>query len=197
MAKINLLPWRAERRKARQREFQGMLAGAAIGAVLIVFGIVTYYGQRIDDQNGRNAYLQQQITEVSAQIAEIDALDAKKRSLLARKEVIERLQANRSQMVHLFDQLVRTIPEGVRLTSIKQEGQVLTLDGQAQSSARVSAYMRNLDASGWLRRSDLQIIEQRGNDRGLPFAFSLKVNLVNPNAPADPNAPAGSAQGGA
>ena len=197
MAKINLLPWRAERRKARQREFQGMLAGAAIGAVVLVVGIMSYYNQRIDDQNGRNAYLQDQITQVAAQIAEIDALDAKKRSLLARKEVIERLQANRSQMVHLFDQLVRTIPEGVRLTSIKQEGQVLTLDGQAQSSARVSAYMRNLDASGWLRRSDLQIIEQRGNDRGLPFAFSLKVNLVNPNAPADPNAPAGSAQGGA
>jgi type IV pilus assembly protein PilN len=185
MARINLLPWRAERRKARQKEFVGMLGLAALGGVLASFLIVTWYSGRISNQNGRNEYLRSEITKVDAQITEIEELDRKKDKLLARKEVIEQLQANRSQMVHLFDSLVRTIPDGVTLTSIKQEGDVLTLGGRSQSNARVSTYMRNLEASGWMTNPDLNIIEAKAGNAGLPYEFNLMVKLANPNAPKD------------
>lgn len=182
MARINLLPWRAERRKLRQKEFVSMLGLAAGAALLLSFLIVMYYDGQIDGQDARNRYLQDQIKLVEKQIAEIEELDKKKANLLARKEVIEQLQSSRSQMVHLFDELVRTIPEGVRLNSIKQAGQVLTLEGFAQSNARVSSYMRNLEASGWMTNPDLTVIETKGEDKGLPNMFSLRVTLKNPSS---------------
>lgn len=183
MARINLLPWRAERRKLRQKEFLGMLGLAAALALLISFLIVMYFSGQLEGQQNRNSYLRDQIVIVDKQIAEIEELDKKKANLLARKQVIEQLQASRSQMVHLFDQLVRTIPEGVRLSSIKQNGQTLTLEGLAQSNARVSSYMRNLEESGWMGSPDLTIIETKGEDKGLPNVFSLKVTLKSPNNP--------------
>jgi len=185
MARINLLPWRAERRKSRQKEFLTMLALSGVAALVLAFLIVGYYSGLISGQNERNAYLQQQIAQVDKQIVEIDELDKKKAKLLARKEVIEQLQANRSQMVHLFDSLVRTIPDGVALTSIKQEGDKLTLEGRSQSNARVSTYLRNLESSGWMTQPDLSIIEAKAGDAGLPFTFNLSVTLVNPTAPKD------------
>lgn len=185
MARINLLPWRAERRKARQKEFMGMLGLAALGGVLASFLIISMYNGRISNQNERNDYLRGEITKVDAQIKEIDALDKQKSRLLARKDVIEQLQANRSQMVHLFDELVKTIPEGVALTTIKQEGEILTLSGRAQSNARVSTYMRNLEGSGWMTNPDLNIIEAKEGNAGLPYTFDLKVKLTNPNAARD------------
>ncbi len=200
MARINLLPWREERRKQRQKEFSIMLGAAALGAILLSFIIISYYSGQIDGQNERNAYVQQQIDEVKKKNEEIALLEAKKAKLLARKEVIEKLQANRSQMVHLFDSLVRTIPDGAVLTSIKQDNETLTLEGRAQSNARVSTYMRNLEGSGWMTSPDLSIIEAKGADKGLPYEFRLQVKLANPNAPKDddgdgiPDAPAPSAQ---
>ncbi|AKC86087.1 PilN domain-containing protein [Pseudoxanthomonas suwonensis] len=192
MARINLLPWRAERRKQRQREFQGMLGLAALAGVLLSFLVWFYFDRQISGQHERNAFLQTEIAKVKLQNEEIKELDAKKDRLLARKKVIEELQANRSQMVHLFDSLVRTIPDGVTLNSIKQEGDVLTLQGNAQSNARVSAYMRNLEVSGWMTKPDLSIIEVKRGDRNapaptsasrvLPYTFSLKVQLANPSA---------------
>ena len=187
MARINLLPWRAERRKLRQKEFMAMLGAAAIAAVVISFLIVGYYKAQIKGQNERNAYLQDQIAQVDVKIKEIEELDKSKSRLLARKEVIEQLQGNRSQMVHLFDSLVRTIPDGVTLTSIKQEGDILTLDGRSQSNARVSTYMRNLESSGWMTNPDLSKIEAKGDNKGLPYMFNLRVKLQNPNAPKDEN----------
>lgn len=187
MARINLLPWRAERRKQRQKEFMAMLGLSALAAVVVAFLIVGFYKGQIKGQNERNAYLQDQITQVDAKIKEIEELDKKKAKLLARKEVIEQLQANRSQMVHLFDSLVRTIPDGVTLTTIKQEGDLLTLSGRSQSNARVSTYMRNLEGSGWMTNPDLSVIEARGNNKGLPYEFNLQVKLANPNAPKDTN----------
>ncbi len=185
MARINLLPWRAERRKQRQKDAMAMLALSALAAVALSFLIIGFYNSQLDGQNERNDFLNARITEVDTQIAEIEELDKKKSKLLARKEVIEKLQANRSQMVHLFDSLVRTIPDGVVLTSIKQDSETLTLDGRAQSSARVSTYMRNLEGSGWMTRPELSIIEARGTDQGLPYEFKLQVTLANPNAPKD------------
>jgi type IV pilus assembly protein PilN len=196
MGRINLLPWRAERRKLRQKEFVTMLGLAALAGVVLWFLVNTYYNNQISGQNERNAYLQDQIKQVDTQIKQIEELDKKKAKLLARKEVIEQLQANRSQMVHLFDSLVRTIPDGVTLTSIKQEGDKLTLSGRSQSNARVSTYMRNLEGSGWMTKPDLSIIEAKAGDPGLPYTFTLSVMLANPNAPKDtdgdgvPDAPA-------
>lgn len=181
MAKINLLPWRAERRKARQQEFMTMLGVAAGIAALVSLLIVFYYIGQIDGQNNRNKYLTDQIALLDTQIKEIAELDKKKEGLLKRKQVIEELQASRSQMVHLFDELARTIADGTQITSLAQNGTSMTLLGRAQSNARVSTYMRNLDASGWMGSPDLAIIELRGSDPGLPNEFSLKVTLKNPN----------------
>ena len=187
MARINLLPWRAERRKQRQREFYAMLGGAAVGGVLLAALIGMYYSGQISGQHQRNGFLEERIAEVKLQNAEIARLEEQRARLLARKDVIEKLQAKRSQMVHLFDSLVRTIPDGVVLTGIKQEGDVLTLTGRTQSNARVSTYMRNLEGSGWMRNPELSIIEAKAQERNesgpavdikaLPYMFELKVSL--------------------
>lgn len=194
MAKINLLPWRAERRKQRQKQFYTLLGGVAIMAVLAVFAVKMYYDSLIQAQQARNSYLQNEIVEVDKKIKEIEELDRKRADLLQRKQVIEQLQASRSQMVHLFDEMVRTIPEGVRLTSIKQAGAVLTLEGVTQSNARVSSYIRALEGSGWMSNPDLSIIEvKEGNDKNMPYIFNLKVTLVQPK---DENAAEADAVGG-
>lgn len=182
MAKINLLPWRLERRKQRQKEFYTMLGATAFAALLVAFGVVKYFDSLIENQNGRNQYLTAEIAALDVKIKEIEELDKKKAGLLARKQVIEQLQASRSQMVHLFDELVRTIPDGVRLASIKQNGNILTLEGLTQSNARVSSYMRALEGSGWMRSPDLSIIEAKGTEKAMPYAFTLKVELIQPKA---------------
>ena len=181
MARINLLPWRAERRKQRQKEFATMVGFSALLAVAFSFLIISYYNGQISGQNERNAFLKDQIAQVDKQINEIKSLDEKKGKLLARKDVIEQLQANRSKMVHLFDSLVRTIPDGVVLTSVKQTGDKLTLQGRSQSNARVSTYMRQLDDAGWMSKPELSIIEAKAGDTGLPYVFTLTVMLANPS----------------
>ncbi len=182
MARINLLPWRAERQKERKKQFFLMLGMSAFAGLAVWFMINTYYNNQISGQQARNAFLDQEIVTVKAKITEIEALKEKKDKLLNRKKVIEELQANRSQMVHLFDSLVRTIPDGVILTTIKQEGDKLTLEGRSQSNARVSTYMRNFETSGWMTRPELSVIQAEGDDKGLPYTFSLSVTLANPNA---------------
>jgi type IV pilus assembly protein PilN len=184
MAKINLLPWRAERRKQREREFYMMLLGAAVAAFAALLIAIFWMNHLIADQNDRNTYFQQQIKALDKEIEEIKELDKTRSALLTRKEIIEQLQSNRSQMVHLFDEMVRTIPDGVRLTSMKQTGDVLTLEGIAESNSRVAAYMRNIDNSPWMGRSDLRKIENKSGskdvDKKMPYAFSLDVKLRKP-----------------
>jgi type IV pilus assembly protein PilN len=179
MARINLLPWRAERRKQREREFYMMLVATAAAAVLLFFCASYWMGMRIDNQNDRNAYLTKQITLLDKDIETIKNLEKVRSQLLARKEIIEDLQSNRSQMVHLFDQLSRTIPEGTRLTSLKQSGDNLTLEGVAESSTRVATYMRSLENSPYLGKADLAKIESKegttGVDPKMPYVFSLSV----------------------
>jgi len=180
MAKINLLPWRAERRREREREFYMMLGAAALAAVAIL-GIWWYWmGLRLDNQDGRNAYLHSEIKLLDGQLAEIKELDKTKSKLLARKQIIEQLQASRAQMVHLFDELVRTIPDSVRLGSLRQTGDILTLQGVAQSNASVANYMRNLDNSKWLTHSDLIKTEIKGGDKRNRYEFGLNVKLRPP-----------------
>ncbi|SBV36708.1 Fimbrial assembly family protein [uncultured Stenotrophomonas sp.] len=188
MARINLLPWRAERRKQRQREFYSMLGLAAVAGVVLSLLLWFYYSQQISGQNERNGYLEAEIAKVKEQNKEIDRLDIQKRRLLDRKKVIEELQGKRSQMVHLFDSLVRTIPDGVVLTSLKQEGDLLTLEGRTQSNARISTYMRNLEGSGWMSNPELSVIEAKAQEssgsavdiKSLPYVFVLRVKLPAP-----------------
>lgn len=194
MARINLLPWRAERKKQRQHDFYRMLGLAVALGLLCSVTIWIYYKNQLDGQAGRNEYLSATLEEIKKKNKELDALDKKKSILISRKEVIEELQANRSQMVRLFDAMVRTIPDGVVLTSVKQDGQILTLNGRSQSNARVSTYLRNLEGSGWMADPDLSIIEAQakvqGNKRAntseliiktLPYVFTLKVKLLSAN----------------
>lgn len=204
MARINLLPWRAERRKQRQRDFYGMLGFAAIGGLLLSLMIWFYYDRQVSGQGERNAFLQTEIDKVKEQNKEIDRLDRQRDRLLARKKVIEELQAKRSQMVHLFDALVRTIPDGVVLTALKQEGDILTLQGRTQSNARVSAYMRNLETSGWMSKPELSVIEAKKPETGkdgpgpvtdisaLPYMFEVKVTLPAQSEPIGGVGPDGS-----
>lgn len=181
MAKINLLPWRVERRKQKQKEFVSMLGAAAAIAVGLSILIIFYYNGQISGQENRNNYLTTEIATIDKQIEEINGLDKKKADLLSRKKAIECLQGRRSLMVHLFDDLVRTIPDGVKLTSLEQDGSKLTVNGSSQSNARVSAYMRNLQVSGWMSQPELTIIEAKGGDKGLPYQFTLITTIGNPN----------------
>lgn len=201
MARINLLPWRAERRKQRQREFYTMLGLAAVAGVLMSLLLYFYYDGQVSGQNERNAYLEAEIAKVKEQNKEIDRLDSQKKRLLDRKQVIEELQGKRSQMVHLFDALVRTIPDGVVLTALKQEGETLTLEGRTQSNARVSTYMRNLESSGWMSNPELSVIEAKAQEasdsamdiKSLPYVFTLKVKLPAPGENAAQTAEADAA----
>lgn len=201
MANINLLPWRAERRKLREREFYTMLAVAAAGAIAVFLVAMLWMNYLIDDQNSRNAYLQQEIKSLDKKIEEIKELDKRRSQLLTRKEIIEQLQSNRSQMVHLFDEMVKTIPDGTRLGTMKQVGDLLTLEGVAESNSRVAAYMRNIDSSPWMGRSDLRKIENqtgaRDADKKLPYGFSMEVSLRKPQADGDEADKDGTAPGGA
>jgi type IV pilus assembly protein PilN len=180
MAHINLLPWRAERRKQREREFFMQLGAAAVAAVLCLILWGWWMNLRIDNQNERNAYLQTEIKQVDEKIAKIQDLEKVRDRLLARKKIIEQLQANRSQMVHLFDELVKTIPASARLTGLKQSGDSLSLDGVAQSNASVAEYMRNIEASPWMGHADLRKTENVHKDVRMPYVFGLNVALSHP-----------------
>ncbi len=180
MAHINLLPWRAERRKQREREFFMQLGAAFVAAILVLLLWVFWMDQRIDNQNERNTYLQGEIKQLDERIAKIKDLEKVRERLLARKQIIEQLQANRSQMVHLFDELVKTIPASARLGGLKQSGDSMTLEGVAQSNASVAEYMRNIEASPWMGHADLRKTENTHGDSRMPYAFGLDVALSRP-----------------
>lgn len=211
MAHINLLPWRAERRKQREREFFMQLGAAFVAALLVLFLWASWMNLRIDNQNERNAYLQGEIKQLDERIAKIKDLEKVRQRLLARKQIIEQLQASRSQMVHLFDELVKTIPSSVRLTSMNQNGGSMVLHGVAQSNASVAEYMRNLDASPWMGGADLEKTQITYRTGRMPYTFGLNVKLSEPStdetktpvllqgnpAPAAPATTAAAVSGGA
>ncbi len=180
MAHVNLLPWRAERRKQREREFYMQLAAAFVVALGVLLLWIFWMDQRIDNQNDRNAYLQTEIKQLDVRIAKIKDLEKVREHLLARKQIIEQLQADRSQMVHLFDELVKTIPSSARLTGLKQSGQAMSLDGVAQSNASVAEYMRNIEASPWMGHADLSKTENTHDATRMPYVFGLNVTLSRP-----------------
>jgi len=180
MARINLLPWRAERRKQREREFYMQLGVAALVGVVVAFAWVLWMDMRIDNQNDRNTYLKGEITQLDERISKIQDLEKTRSRLLQRKQIIEQLQANRSQMVHLFDEMVKTIPVSARLSNMKQTGDSLSLDGVAQSNASVAEYMRNIESSPWMGHVDLRKTENSHDASRMPYSFGLDVKLSRP-----------------
>ncbi|HSN69888.1 MAG TPA: PilN domain-containing protein [Steroidobacteraceae bacterium] len=193
MPTINLLPWRDAERKRRRQEFMLGTVAALAGAGLVWLLVNWQFESAIEYQNGRNQYLRNEIAELDKQITEILGLEQQKQRLIARMEIIEQLQRSRPEVVHLFDQLVRTLPEGVYLTSVVQNNKRLQLKGVAQSSTRVSTYMRNLDASEWLENPALEVVQTTG-DAGANF--TLYANQVSKVTPDDAAAGTGG-QGGA
>jgi type IV pilus assembly protein PilN len=176
MPRINLLPWREEERKKRQRDFGVALAGGVIGAVAVVLLTMLAFGQMISNQESRNQRLTNEIAELQKSITEIDGLERQKERLLARMEIIEQLQKSRPEIVHLFDEVARQMPEGVYLTGMKQQGSRVEVRGVAQSSTRVSALMRQVDASEWMSDPEVDRVEttQSGNSRQAEFVVYLK-----------------------
>ena len=176
MPRINLLPWREAQRKKRQRDFGVAAGGALVGAVAVVMLTMFVYNQMIDGQRARNDRLKAEITELEKSIAEIDGLERQKERLLARMEIIDELQKSRPEIVHLFDEITRQLPEGVYLTGLKQTGSRVEVRGVAQSSTRVSALMRRIDASEWLDDPEVERVETRqsGASRQSDFVVYLK-----------------------
>ena len=174
MARINLLPWREELRKQKQREFGVMAVSSAVLACLIVLLAHFHVDGLIDNQNTRNAFLSNEITILDKRIGRIKELEAMKQNLLARMNVIQELQGSRPTSVHLLDELVRTLPEGVHLNSFTQKVKALTMKGQAESNARVSDYMRKIDASEWLTGPRLNVIKTTESGRRRIANFTLR-----------------------
>lgn len=183
MAGINLLPWRAERRKQRQQEFFSLTVLAVLATVAVMLLVHFYISQMIEYQNQRNRYLQSEVAVLDQKIKEIQDLDAKKKRLIAKMEIIQQLQLNRPEIVHLFDELARTIPDGVVLLDLAQTDNNLLINGVAQSNARVSGYMRNLESSPWLQDPILNVIEAkqgaRDNKEPQGAKFTLQVKQAN------------------
>ena len=180
MAYVNLLSWRAERRQQREREFYMQLGAAFVVGLGVVLLWMFWMDQRIDNQNDRNTYLQTEIKQLDVRIAKIKDLEKVREHLLARKQIIEQLQADRSQMVHLFDELVKTISSSARLSGLKQNGQSMLLDGVAQSNASVAEYIRNIEVSPWMGHADLRKTENTHNASRMPYVFGLNVALSKP-----------------
>jgi len=179
MARINLLPWREELRAEQQRQFLTIMGLSVVLIGLIIAVVHIQYANMINTQIQRNQFLTAQIAEVDAQIKEIEKLESDKQSLQARISVIQQLQGNRPEIVHLFDEIARILPQGLYLKSIKQAGKAITIIGYAQSNARVSAFMRSIEASDWLTNPILDIIKLDNKEEDGSREFTLRAMQIN------------------
>jgi type IV pilus assembly protein PilN len=182
MPRINLLPWREAQRKERKLAFLVALGVAALAAGVTAFAAFLLYGSMIEGQQRRNNELRVAIKTLDKEIEEINSLESAKQKFIARMEIIEKLQRSRPEIVHVFDEIVRTLPEGVYLTSVKQNGMRLKFEGIAQSSTRVSSFMRNLDGSQWLRNPELEVV-QTSKGSGPGSSFTLTADQVTTASP--------------
>ena len=180
MVRVNLLPHREQKRQARQRQFISMAIGLAVLGIAIVGLVHIVIAARIENQNGRNALLKTEIAKLDEQIKEIDKLREQTQALLARKQIVETLQSNRTEAVHLLDQLVRQLPDGLYLKSVKQVGAKVTLTGYAQSNARVSTLMRSIESSPWLTSPELIEIKSVPLDKQKVNEFTLSMQMKRP-----------------
>lgn len=179
MARINLLPWREEARRERQRQFLFSLVGTLVLGAILVLIVGLFYDQRISFQEARNQRIQQEINLLQKRIDRIAELERTRNRLLSRKQIIEELQASRSLTVELLDKLAKTIPVGVTLTSVRQQGSAITLLGSSQSNARVSAYLKSLDGMDLFVNPELQYVRtaEKPASRTEPYEFAIDVRL--------------------
>ncbi len=182
MAHINLLPWRDELRKEKQKEFGILVLAFVAVAALTVGTLHLYQNARIDRQKARNAYIEAETKKLDAKIKEIEALTKERDRLIARMKAIEGLQRNRPLVVRFFDELVESLPEGVNVSSIVQKENQITIIGEAQSNARVSSFMRNLEGSDWLKNPQLDIIQAKDEKGVRVSTFTLRFSQVIPKA---------------
>ena len=202
--RINLLPHREQKRQARQRQFVSFAILLAILALSVVGLVHMIFTAKIEDQNARNKLLKTEIAKLDEQIKEIDKLRDQIQQVLARKQVVEDLQANRSEAVHLLDQIVRQLPDGIYLKSLRQTGTRVQMIGYAQSNARVSTLMRNIEASPWVAAPELveiKLVSLPAATRGAPaqqvneFTLNFQVKRAPPSASAPTTAPAAARPG--
>jgi len=187
MPRVNLLPWRDGQRKERKLAFLVALGVAGIAACVTAFAAYLMFGSLIQSQQHRNDKLRAEIRTLDKQIEEINNLENSKQKFIARMEIIEKLQRSRPEIVHVFDEIVRTLPEGVYLTAVKQNARKLKFDGVAQSSTRVSSFMRNIDGSQWLRNPELEVV-QTSKGTGSGSSFTLTADEVSTTGADDSNA---------
>lgn len=181
MARINLLPWREEARRERQRQFLYSLLGTLVLGAILVLIVGMFFDQRISHQESRNQKIQVEINRLEERIARIADLERTRNRLLSRKQIIESLQASRSLTVELLDKLAKTIPVGITLTNVRQQGSNLTLMGSSQSNARVSAYLQSLDDMDLFVGPELQYVRASQNpaSRTETYEFAISVKLDN------------------
>src|SRR6266404_7002055 len=184
MPRINLLPWREDERKERKVAFTVALGVSALAAAVVTFAVYLMFGSMIDAQERRNEQLRVEIKKLDQQIEEINDLESSKQKFIARMEIIEKLQRSRPEIVHVFEEIVRTLPDGVYLTGVKQTDKRFKFDGVAQSSTRVSSFMRNIDGSQWLRNPELEVV-QTSKASGPGSSFTLTADQVTTAAPGD------------
>ena len=184
MPRINLLPWREGQRKERKLAFAVAMGVAAVAACVTAFAAYLMFGSMIQAQVRRNDQLRAEIKQVDKQIEEINNLESAKQKFIARMTIIEQLQRSRPEIVHVFDEIVRTLPDGVYLTSVKQNNSKLKFEGVAQSSTRVSSFMRNIDSSDWLKNPELEVVQTAKNSAP-GSSFTLTADEVNTAAQVD------------
>ncbi|MBL4672656.1 MAG: PilN domain-containing protein [Arenicella sp.] len=188
MANINLLPWREEQRRERNKMTLVICGVMWGGACLLILAGKVFMDSRIDHQKARNAYVQSEISALSKVIREIEDLKDKRDALLSRMEVIQNLQKNRSQIVHVFDDLVSKLPNGVYYDSITKSQNSLGIKGKAQSNGRVSALMRSLDASDWFANATLKVVDVVDQNGASVSQFDVLVKEQRKGDPVDSNA---------
>jgi type IV pilus assembly protein PilN len=190
MARINLLPWRETERRRKQREFLVLTVTALVATLMVGVGLHFQVEHLIATQKSRNDFLRTEISQLEEKIREIRELEKTKANLLARMEVIQQLQQSRPEIVHLFDELVTAIPEGVFLTGVQQKERTVVLEGRAESNARVSAFMRNIEASAWIGNPRLLLIEHKDKTGTGLSHFKLQFTQKRPDAEPDEAEPA-------
>lgn len=181
MARINLLPWREERRQERRKEFLIISALVALVGVLIIVLTEFVISSQIDNQQSRNAYLQQHISQLNRQVKEIKDLEKRRQDLLERMKIIQDLQGKRPLIVRLFDEQVRTLPDGVFFRSLKRNEDKIVVDGVAESNNRISSLMRNLDGSDWFSDPNLTAVSAASQYGEQASSFSLGFKVTSPD----------------
>jgi type IV pilus assembly protein PilN len=179
MPRINLLPWRADERRDRKNHFLVAMGGATAAAFVVTGAAYMLLNSAIDAQEHRNEMLRAEIKRLDKQIEEINNLETAKQNFVARMEIIEKLQRSRPEIVHLFDEIVRQLPEGVYLTGVHQHDKHLKFEGVAQSSTRVSSFMRNIDASEWMKNPALEVVQTTKTGQGGGSSFVLDADQVS------------------